>query len=187
MISARLLSGPIGAALAALLLVSAGPAGAAAPSQVDPRDAVEFPVEDVAGPVEALDFAEASADGAVTDRGGREFILAADVLFAFDKASLTTRARAEITRIAGVLQSSSNQASKITTVTITGYTDNVGGDGYNLRLSRRRAEAVRTELANALGSAVAVTAAGRGEQDPVAGNDTARGRKANRRVEIRGR
>ena len=41
--------------------------------------------------VDPLVFAEASVDGAVTDRGGREFILTADVVFAFDKATLTGR------------------------------------------------------------------------------------------------
>jgi len=167
---------------------------------VDPNDAVTLPVEDVVGRSEALVFAEASVDGAVTDRGGREFTLASDVLFAFDKATLTSRARTEIARIAGVLKASSGQGSeagsetgsepaagKVTTVTISGYTDDVGSDQYNLGLSRRRAAAVRGALATALGSTIAVTAVGRGENDPVATNSTERGRQANRRVEIRGR
>jgi outer membrane protein OmpA-like peptidoglycan-associated protein len=152
---------------------------------------VVLPVEDVVGRSEKLIFTEASVDGAVTDRGGREFVLESDVLFAFDKATLTARARQEIRRIAGVLQSSSDQEAearaKVTRVTIAGYTDDVGSDSYNLALSSRRAAAVRAELVKALGSAVTVTAVGRGEKDPVAPNDTKRGRQANRRVEIRGR
>lgn len=72
-------------------------------------------------------------------------------------------------------------------VTITGYTDDVGSDGYNLSLSRRRAEAVRAELSKSLGGGVAVRAIGKGEEQPVSSNDTARGRALNRRVEIRSR
>jgi OOP family OmpA-OmpF porin len=158
---------------------------------VDPNEAVVLPIEDIVGRSEKLIFAEASVDGAVTDRGGREFILASDVLFAFNKATLTPRARNEIARIAGVLKSSSDQgaeaAAKVTSVTIAGYTDDVGSDSYNRRLSTRRAAAVRAELVRALDSTVTVTAVGRGERDPVAPNDTKRGRQANRRVEIRGR
>jgi len=173
--------------------------GAAAPSPiptlvmgspVDPNEAVVLPVEDVVGKTEKLIFAEASADGAVTDRGGREFTLASDVLFAFNKAALTSRARQEIARIAGVLKSSDQggaAGAQVTSVTITGYTDDVGSDSYNLGLSSRRAAAVRGELVKALGSRVAVTAVGRGEANPVATNDSKRGRQANRRVEIRGR
>jgi outer membrane protein OmpA-like peptidoglycan-associated protein len=188
----------IGASAPAPVLVTAAP--------VDPSTAVVLPVEDVITRSESLVFAEASADGAVTDRGGREFILAADVLFAFNQATLTARARREIRRIAAVLKSSSGPGAqptdaapteggptgggpgaKITAVTITGYTDDVGSDRYNLALARRRALAVRAELVKSLGAAVTVTAVGRGEQDPVATNNTERGRQANRRVEIRGR
>jgi outer membrane protein OmpA-like peptidoglycan-associated protein len=159
-------------------------------SPVDPNEAVVLPVEDVVGRSEELIFAKASVDGAVTDRGGREFTLASDVLFAFNKATLTSRARQEIARIAGTLKAASDHGvntARVTRVTIAGYTDGVGSDAYNLRLSTRRAAAVRAELVRALGSAVVVTAVGRGEADPIATNDTKRGRQANRRVEIRGR
>lgn len=190
---------PVLVALAATLVMAGAPAPSptlSVGSAIDPSTAVELPVEDVVGTIEPLVFAKSSVDGAVTDRGGREFILASDVLFAFNKARLTSRARTEIARIAGVLKSSSDLAgndqvdgggAEVTSVTITGYTDDVGSDGYNLGLSRRRAAAVRGELVKALGSRVAVSAVGRGEQDPVATNDTNRGRAANRRVEIRAR
>jgi outer membrane protein OmpA-like peptidoglycan-associated protein len=125
----------------------------------------------------------------VTDRGGRDFTLTSDVLFAFDKATLTTRARTEIARIAGVLKSApdAETGAKVTAVSVTGYTDDVGSDSYNRGLSQRRAAAVRIALVRALGSGIRVSAAGRGEADPVASNDTERGRQANRRVQINGR
>lgn len=159
------------------------PTQVAVGSRVDPGQAVTLPVEDFTGPVEDLVFAQGSADGAVTDTGDRSFRLNSDVLFAFDKAKLTARAKREITRIAGVLKD--GQQKPVTRVSVTGFTDEVGGTDYNRGLSRRRAEAVRKQLAPLLGDGVTVTSAGRGEDDPVATNKTAGGRKLNRRVEIR--
>lgn len=69
-------------------------------------------------------------------------------------------------------------------VTATGYTDNVGDDAKNLALSLRRAEFVRTALLAKGVDSSRVSAAGKGEADPLAGNDTEEGRKQNRRVEL---
>lgn len=160
------------------------PTQVAVGSRVDPGQAVTLPVEDFTGPVEDLVFAQGSADGAVTDLGERSFRLNSDVLFAFDKAKLTPRAKKEIARIAGLL--TENRDQPVTRVSVTGFTDEVGDDDYNQGLSRRRAEAVRKQLAPLLDD-VAVTSAGRGEDRPVATNKTAAGRKLNRRVEIRAR
>jgi outer membrane protein OmpA-like peptidoglycan-associated protein len=197
----------LSAPLSALVVLTAAPAGAAttapAPTpsltpsalvgpQPDVAAAVTFPVQPLTFPVQDLVFASASQDGAVTDTGGRDFRLSSDVLFAFDQATLTARAKTEIARIATELKSPTAGAGagaepSVRTVTVTGFTDDVGGDRYNVALSRRRAEAVRKVLAPLLGSGVAVRASGKGEAGPVAGNRTARGRSLNRRVEIRGR
>jgi OOP family OmpA-OmpF porin len=67
---------------------------------------------------------------------------------------------------------------------IEGHTDSQGNDQANLALSQARAEAVRQYL---VGRGVAqdkVRAVGRGEQQPVATNDSPEGRANNRRVEI---
>ncbi|MEX2207167.1 MAG: OmpA family protein [Myxococcota bacterium] len=69
-------------------------------------------------------------------------------------------------------------------VQVTGYTDGVGGDEYNLRLSERRANAVRDYLASHGVDGTRLTAVGRGKADPVADNATADGRAQNRRVEL---
>ena len=69
---------------------------------------------------------------------------------------------------------------------IAGHTDNIGGDGdYNLQLSRRRSEAVRTTLVNRFGiAAERLTSSGYGAGAPKATNDTPEGRARNRRVEL---
>ncbi|MGA2778738.1 MAG: OmpA family protein, partial [Steroidobacteraceae bacterium] len=65
-----------------------------------------------------------------------------------------------------------------------GYTDSVGSEDYNQGLSERRAESVRHYLRDQGIDAGRLTASGKGESNPVAGNDSASGRQQNRRVEV---
>jgi OOP family OmpA-OmpF porin len=67
---------------------------------------------------------------------------------------------------------------------LTGHTDNTGSAGFNLALSKKRAEAVKKYLASKGVSADRVTTDGLGSTKPIASNDTAEGRNANRRVEF---
>lgn len=76
------------------------------------------------------------------------------------------------------------QAYPASTVQVVGYTDNTGSAAYNQGLSERRAQAVTNILVASGTSAGRIQAYGRGMSDPVASNDTAAGRAANRRVEI---
>ena len=104
-----------------------------------------------------------------------------DILFGFDKKTLSPRADKAVARIA-------RDIPKGASVTITGYTDNVGTDDYNQRLSTKRAEAVEEAVTEARPD-LDTTARGRGSADPVApntkgGEDNPEGRAQNRRVEI---
>lgn len=67
---------------------------------------------------------------------------------------------------------------------ITGHTDNTGSTGFNLKLSKARAEAVKAYLVSKGVSADRITTDGLGASKPIASNDTAEGRNANRRVEF---
>jgi outer membrane protein OmpA-like peptidoglycan-associated protein len=71
-------------------------------------------------------------------------------------------------------------------LSIDGHTDNVGGNTtYNLELSRRRSEAVRTALVNRFGIAAdRLTSGGHGAAAPKDTNETPEGRARNRRVEL---
>lgn len=69
-------------------------------------------------------------------------------------------------------------------VTVRGFTDNVGSEDTNQRLSQQRAEAVRAYLISRGIPADRVVAEGLGESLPIATNQTAAGRARNRRVEI---
>ncbi len=68
-------------------------------------------------------------------------------------------------------------------IEVSGHTDNRGSEEYNMQLSQRRAETVQALLAERYPD-VAINAVGKGESSPVASNDTAEGRQANRRVEV---
>jgi hypothetical protein len=70
-------------------------------------------------------------------------------------------------------------------INVEGYTDWTGPEGYNQRLSERRAEAVRDYLVTQGIPAAQLNAVGFGEANPIATNETREGRALNRRVELR--
>lgn len=141
-------------------------------------DAVEESVRDLVLTTESLDGAVSDA---VTTKA-RTLTIASDVLFPFGKHALTPRASK---RIADLVAETQEDVS----IEVTGYTDSIGDTASNIRLSTRRAEAVRAELEQLLPDA-SFTVRGRGEADPVApntrkdGSDNPEGRARNRRVEI---
>lgn len=68
-------------------------------------------------------------------------------------------------------------------IEVAGHTDNVGNPQNNAKLSKERAEAIRQYLLQTYGlPPTAVVAQGYGDSHPIASNDTAEGREANRRV-----
>lgn len=104
--------------------------------------------------------------------------LPADVLFDFDKSGIRPDAAAALAKLATVIR-----AYPGGTVLVEGHTDARGDDGYNEKLSQRRAQSVKTWLIDreAIGAA-SMTTAGKGEREPVASNDDDAGRQKNRRV-----
>ena len=69
-------------------------------------------------------------------------------------------------------------------VAIEGHTDSDASDQYNLDLSGRRANSVVAWLVDKGASAAKLTAAGKGEAEPIADNETSAGKASNRRVEV---
>jgi OmpA-OmpF porin, OOP family len=88
--------------------------------------------------------------------------LSATELFAFDSAVLAGP-QPKLDEIARVLSAGQYNGN----ITVTGYTDRLGSEAYNQRLSQRRADAVKTYLTNKGVSAGRLTAVGRGETNPV--------------------
>lgn len=112
-----------------------------------------------------------------TERG--LVITLGDVLFNTNKAQLKSGGMHNVQKLAAFL----NQYPQHK-VLVEGHTDSTGSDSYNLELSDRRANAVRTALIDKGVSSDRIATRGYGEAYPVAGNDTAAGRQLNRRVEI---
>jgi outer membrane protein OmpA-like peptidoglycan-associated protein len=102
-----------------------------------------------------------------------------DVLFDTDSANLKPGAREKLARVAGVLLS--HQGLQLA---VEGHTDSVGAEGYNQRLSERRAASVRDYLVRQGIAPTGVATSGLGESQPVVSNNTAAGRQQNRRVEL---
>ena len=102
-----------------------------------------------------------------------------DVLFDFNKYTLRPAAREKLAKISGIILSHPGLRLEV-----DGYTDSVGSEDYNLKLSDQRAGGVRSYL---IGEGIApdnVVSKGFGKDNPVASNDTAAGRQKNRRVEM---
>jgi outer membrane protein OmpA-like peptidoglycan-associated protein len=102
-----------------------------------------------------------------------------DVLFDTGKATLKPSARERLAKVAGIVM-----AYPDLHLQVEGFTDSVGGDAYNQRLSEQRADAVRQFLVSQGVPSTAVEARGFGKSEPIASNDTAIGRQLNRRVEL---
>jgi outer membrane protein OmpA-like peptidoglycan-associated protein len=179
--------GPGWLALAIALAAGAGaaaPALAQEPPETVPPGAIReirdlrYVVQDLASRVEDLRVRETDLE--------LRLELAADVLFDFDKSNIKPEAETVLARAAGIIRERATG-----TVRIEGHTDGKGSDDYNLRLSDRRAAAVKAWLATKGGlGAMTFSTKGLGAKQPVApntkpdGSDDPDGRQRNRRVEI---
>ncbi|MBW8364163.1 MAG: OmpA family protein [Rhizobium sp.] len=101
------------------------------------------------------------------------------VNFDFDKATLRQEDIAIIDKDVTGLDKWGN-----VNIEVAGHTDSRGSDKYNMKLSQRRAEAVRNYLISKGIAADRLTAKGYGESQPIADNATDEGRFKNRRVEL---
>jgi outer membrane protein OmpA-like peptidoglycan-associated protein len=102
-----------------------------------------------------------------------------DVLFDTGKYTIKPATQVSLAKVATILQLYPGLK-----VQVEGYTDSVGSDDYNQKLSENRANAVHDFLVSNGVPAANVTAAGYGKADPVADNATATGRAQNRRVNL---
>lgn len=103
-----------------------------------------------------------------------------NIFFDFDKFVLKSESLPELNRLVELLKEKDNME-----IEISGYTDAVGPEEYNLRLSEQRARTVTKYLEeNGIGEErIKITYFGEG--NPVGSNETADGRKMNRRVEFK--
>jgi outer membrane protein OmpA-like peptidoglycan-associated protein len=119
--------------------------------------------------------------GARVDRVGEgiKITFESGLLFDVDKSDLRPVSRDNLERLAVILKKYPD-----TNILVEGHTDSTGADDYNLRLSRDRAQSVSYYLADLQVGSARFTTQGYGETQPIASNDSAEGRQANRRVDV---
>jgi OmpA-OmpF porin, OOP family len=127
--------------------------------------------------VESLEAQLADLKVKKTERG--LVLTLGDVLFDTGQATLKSDAQGTLDRLATALRENSGRK-----VLIEGHTDSVGSDVSNQGLSERRAQSVQTALSERGVARNQISALGKGENFPVATNDSAEGRQSNRRVEL---
>jgi len=112
-----------------------------------------------------------------TERG--LIVTLGDVLFDTGKSNLKQNAQISLAKVSAIVQQYPDLKLQI-----EGYTDSVGSDELNLKLSQSRADSTQAFLVNNGVPPGNVTATGFGKSHPVADNTTAAGKAQNRRVEM---
>ncbi len=123
----------------------------------------------------------AAAMVTVVPLSAKKMVFDAVALFDFDKADLKPEGKQQIQVYR---QEATAEFSRADRIIITGHTDNVGSPEYNMKLSLRRAEAVRDYLVSLGIDPAKLEVKGEGESNPVADNTKEEGRAKNRRVEV---
>ena len=103
-----------------------------------------------------------------------------DVLFDFDRSTVKPEAGAILDRLIAFMNENKDKK-----VNLSGHTDNVGTEAYNLKLSERRVASVKDYVVKKGVDGGRVSGQGFGESKPIADNKTREGRAKNRRVEIK--
>jgi len=137
----------------------------------------------LASPVAIECYTKALDDSTSTHTGSKDITvtLASDVTFASDSADLTSAADAQLKTVAGQLA----QYLDGGTLSIVGHTDDVQDDAYNQTLSEKRANAVKTRLAQLTSlDKWQTSVSGKGESEPRINDTSDEARAVNRRVEI---
>ena len=137
---------------------------------LDAREAVLEAQEREIAALKALD-AEQTSRGAVITLG--------DVLFELGGRELKTAAIRALMQVATFLHEYPER-----TVAIEAHTDSIGPEGFNVTVSRRRAQSVQNILLDGGVEKRRLSADGFGEAHPVTSNDSKAGRQRNRRVEL---
>jgi OOP family OmpA-OmpF porin len=134
-----------------------GPAAAAAPA--------------TEAPIEPLPAAEPTPER-------MKYCISLNIEFDIDKSDIRPQYHDEVAKVGDFMKK-----YPTTTAVIEGYTDEVGGDDYNMRLSQRRAESVVKYLEDNFGiDPSRLSAKGFGETAPTATNATDAGKQKNRRI-----
>lgn len=150
----------IGAAIGAL-------AGAAVGGYMDRQEAMLK--EELAG----------SGVEVIRDGDNIQLVLPSNITFSSNQSVISTSFDPSLDAIAKVMKEYDK-----TRISIDGFTDSTGDAAYNVKLSEKRADSVKSYLQTQGVDAPRMIVNGFGSSQPIASNDTSEGRSKNRRVEI---
>ena len=122
----------------------------------------------------------------VTSKGVK-LIIKNKILFDFNSYRLSSRAKRFLKQFAYIYKCKIEPEYPDSKIVVIGYTDDIGDENYNQKLSLKRAQAVKDFLMNLDILSIApekIIAIGKGEKDPIVPNTNAKNRALNRRVEI---
>jgi outer membrane protein OmpA-like peptidoglycan-associated protein len=111
---------------------------------------------------------------------GLVITLSGSVVFASNQALILPAAQSRLNQVSEALLSTDSRRNLV----VEGHTDSIGSEAYNMQLSQRRADSVRSYLISRGYPADMIEASGIGEIRPIASNSNPEGRSNNRRVEI---
>lgn len=115
--------------------------------------------------------------GAIVDNRGCWVVMG--VKFGYKKFNVNPEYNSNLNNVVSILKSNPDLR-----IRVEGHTDNIGSKKYNLKLSRKRAKAIKDYLVGRGISQSRITSTGLGFAQPIAGNDTSEGRALNRRAEL---
>ena len=147
----------------------------------DKREACGYKMQRAPAVEKSIEVVTTKTAASVTVKVGQKVVIGAGILFDYDSAELSNEGKAIIVERITSLGHKDNKAD----VKVIGHTDSTGPEGYNQKLSERRAQNVARYIEQMKQSPdTQVESLGMGESQPLASNDTSEGRTANRRVEI---
>lgn len=152
-----------------------------APEVVVEKPVVEEKVigdDDNDGVLNNIDECPNTPAGVPVDEKGCAKTISLHVKFNFDKSNILPQYDGEINKVADFMTK-----YPVYKVMLEGYTDSIGTEAYNLKLSDRRSASVAKALTDKGVSAEKISTAGYGESNPIASNKTKEGRAENRRVD----
>jgi len=138
--------------------------------------------EDGDGVVDRLDTCLGTPSIFNVDKDGCPILILDHALFDFDSATLNTADLDKLKTSLSTLPAIKNNE----VILVTGHTDSLGSEAYNLNLSWQRANTVKNYMATNLNfEEEMIWIDGQGESQPVVENDTDENRHKNRRVEVK--
>ncbi len=154
-----------------------------------PTEAIKINAEGFAQSVNGVDLVENNIVVVAPDPGTggtgelgstlASLVTASPIKFASGSAEIGEASKITLNQVAQAIN-----ASPGSIITITGYTDNTGSEAGNLAISTERAEAVRSYLITQSVDGTLLSPVGKGQENPIASNETEEGREQNRRIEF---